>query len=73
MAGWPPELRESKAQPQPTTSPNAIQSEFPNTKKSHRRHLSAQGIDVSPEDEMYKEQGTKGEHCQASVGPEWRD
>jgi hypothetical protein len=57
MAGWPPELRESKAQPQPTTSPNAIQSEFPNTKKSHRRHLSAQGIDVSPEDEMYKEQG----------------
>ena len=57
MAGLPPEPRESTAQPQPTTSPIAIQFEFPNPKKSHRRHLSARGIDVSPEDEMYKEQG----------------
>ena len=56
MAGRPPEHRDSKAQPQPATSPIAI-LEFPNTKKSHRRHLSAQGIDVSPEDEMYKEPG----------------
>ncbi|PMD21182.1 hypothetical protein NA56DRAFT_645877 [Hyaloscypha hepaticicola] len=57
MAARPPEHLESKAQPQPATSPIAIPFGFPNAKKSHLKHFSAQGIDISPENEIYKDQG----------------